>query len=89
MEEGTTSSPKIMAAKSEHQEQLKDFDEDVDAPDPRQVKQIKRQIDIRICFVLGVLYTASLIDRVNLPVSSRWIDPPNDSFCADVCRTRE
>jgi hypothetical protein len=66
-----TSSAKIKAAKSEHEEHLSDFDEDVDTPDPRQLKQIKKKIDIRICLVLGVLYTASLIDRVNLPVSSQ------------------
>ncbi|KIW73639.1 hypothetical protein PV04_01738 [Phialophora macrospora] len=63
----TASSPKTTAAKSEHQEELSDFDEDVDTPDPQRLKQIKKKIDIRICFVLGVLYTASLIDRVNLP----------------------
>ncbi|KAL6247683.1 hypothetical protein RBB50_005031 [Rhinocladiella similis] len=67
MAEGTISSAKDLAAKSQHQDQLSEFDEEVDAVDPKKVKEIKRKIDLRICLVLGVLYTASLIDRVNLP----------------------
>lgn len=70
MAEGTISSAKDLAAKSQHQDQLSEFDEEVDAVDPKKVKEIKRKIDLRICLVLGVLYTASLIDRVNLPVSA-------------------
>ena len=66
----TTLSAKDMAAKAEHQDRLSEFERDVDAPDAQQLKRIKMKVDIRICIVLGVLYTASLIDRVNLPVSA-------------------
>ncbi|KAI1623078.1 retrograde regulation protein 2 [Exophiala viscosa] len=51
-----------MAAKAEHQDRLSELERDVDAPDPQQLKRIKMKVDLRICVVLGVLYTASLID---------------------------
>lgn len=64
-----TSSVEDMATKSEHEESFSELGEEVDAADQLQVKQIKKKIDLRICVVLGVMYTASLVDRVNLPVS--------------------
>jgi hypothetical protein len=36
--------------------------------DPR-IKMIKRKTDLRICGLLGLLYTMAAIDRVNLGVS--------------------
>lgn len=42
---------------------------DADTVDDPRLKGIKRKIDLRICLVLGCLYTISLLDRVNLPVS--------------------
>ncbi|KAL2408025.1 putative transporter [Exophiala dermatitidis] len=50
----------------EHSSEL-DFEEDIDTANPAYVKRLKRKIDVRICLVLGVLYTVSLVDRVNLP----------------------
>jgi hypothetical protein len=41
----------------------------VEAVDDPRLKRIKRTVDLRICLVLGCLYTISLLDRVNLPVS--------------------
>ncbi|KAK6369411.1 hypothetical protein LTS17_009754 [Exophiala oligosperma] len=67
MAQGNVDSAKDLAAKSEHQDRLSEFDEEVDTVDPKKIKDIKKKIDLRICLVLGVLYTASLIDRVNLP----------------------
>lgn len=52
----------------EHSSEL-DIEEDIDTANPAYVKRLKRKIDVRICLVLGVLYTVSLVDRVNLPVS--------------------
>ncbi|KAJ5553764.1 hypothetical protein N7494_003142 [Penicillium frequentans] len=59
-----------VAKKSEHEETLSALELDVDVSDQCQVNRTKRKIDLRICIVLGVMYTASLIDRVNLPVST-------------------
>lgn len=42
---------------------------EVEAIDHPHLKRIKRTVDLRICLVLGCLYTISLLDRVNLPVS--------------------
>lgn len=67
-----TSSEEDMSTKSEHQESLSQLEGEVDAPDQLQVKRIKKKIDLRICLVLGVMYTASLVDRVNLPVSASY-----------------
>lgn len=64
------SSIEDVAKKSEHEETLSALELDVDVSDQCQVNRTKRKIDLRICIVLGVMYTASLIDRVNLPVST-------------------
>lgn len=64
------SSIEDVATKSEHEERPSELEADVDVPDQCQVYRIKRKIDLRICIVLGVMYTASLVDRVNLPVST-------------------
>jgi len=44
--------------------------------DPR-IKAIKRKIDIRLVLILGLLYTVSVLDRVNVPVctSYDWWSP--------------
>lgn len=42
---------------------------EVESIDHPRLKSIKRTVDLRICLVLGCLYTISLLDRVNLPVS--------------------
>ena len=42
---------------------------EVETIDHPRLKSIKRTVDLRICLVLGCLYTISLLDRVNLPVS--------------------
>ncbi|OBT55558.1 hypothetical protein VE04_02732 [Pseudogymnoascus sp. 24MN13] len=42
---------------------------EVETVDHPRLKSIKRKVDLRICLVLGCLYTISLLDRVNLPVS--------------------
>lgn len=42
---------------------------EVETVDHPRLKSIKRTVDLRICLVLGCLYTISLLDRVNLPVS--------------------
>ena len=65
-----TSPADHMAKISEHEENLSELEGEVDTPDQSQVSRIKRKIDLRICLVLGVLYTTSLVDRVNLPVST-------------------
>lgn len=65
-----TSTAEHIAKKSEHEESLSEIEGEVGTPDQSQVSRIKRKIDLRICLVLGVLYTASLVDRVNLPVST-------------------
>ncbi|KAK4947848.1 hypothetical protein LTR10_013356 [Elasticomyces elasticus] len=62
----TSLSAKDMAGKAEHQDRLSEFERGADTPDPQQLKRIKMNVDLRICLVLGVLYTASVIDRVNL-----------------------
>lgn len=69
MAANTTTPAKDMSGKAEHEDRISEFERDLDIADPQQVKRIKMKIDLRICLVLGVLYTASLIDRVNLPVS--------------------
>ncbi|KAJ5819273.1 retrograde regulation protein 2 [Penicillium riverlandense] len=61
------SSGEDIATKSEQEESLSELEGEVNASDQHQVKRIKKKIDLRICVVLGVLYTASLVDRVNLP----------------------
>lgn len=58
-----------MDSKSQHEGSLSELEGETELPDQCQLKQIKRKIDLRICVVLGVIYTASLVDRVNLPVS--------------------
>lgn len=58
-----------MDSKSQHEGSLSELEGETELPDQFQLKQIKRRIDLRICVVLGVIYTASLVDRVNLPVS--------------------
>ncbi|OJD16207.1 hypothetical protein AJ78_03639 [Emergomyces pasteurianus Ep9510] len=55
-----------------HLEQLShDYESDLllSGKDPR-IKAIKRKTDLRICLVLGILYTMAAIDRVNLPNAS-------------------
>ena len=37
-------------------------------PEGPEIKAINRKIDLRICLALGVVYTISILDRVNLPV---------------------
>lgn len=64
------SSIEDVATKSEHEERPSELEADVDIPDQGQVYRIKKKIDLRICIVLGVMYTASLVDRINLPVST-------------------
>lgn len=59
-----------MAKSPEHEESCFELEGEGDTPDQSQVSRIKRKIDLRICLVLGVLYTTSLVDRVNLPVST-------------------
>jgi hypothetical protein len=65
----TASSLEDMDSKSQHEGSLSELEGETELPDQCQLKQIKRKIDLRICVVLGVIYTASLVDRVNLPVS--------------------
>lgn len=72
MAEQTAAPAKELAQKTEHDESLSELEIDHDEPDPATLKRILRKIDIRICLVLGVLYTASLIDRVNLPVNCHF-----------------
>ena len=36
--------------------------------DGPEIRKINKKIDLRITFVLGLIYTISVIDRVNLPV---------------------
>lgn len=75
----TTTTKELGAGlKPEHDEHLSELgleDDSIDTADPAFVKAIKKKIDWRICAVLGILYTVSLVDRVNLPVS-----PPESSF---------
>lgn len=59
-----------VATMSEHEERPSELEADAVVPDQGPMYRIKRKIDLRICVVLGVMYTASLIDRVNLPVST-------------------
>jgi hypothetical protein len=42
---------------------------DAEIVDDARLKAIKKKIDLRICLILGLLYTISLLDRTNLPVS--------------------
>jgi hypothetical protein len=64
-------SDKDVSSKTEHEERLSELEVGGDVHHAQQVKRIKRKIDVRICLVLGIMYTASLVDRVNLPVS--WL----------------
>ena len=59
------------SADSEFREEKKPSSQgsEVETIDHPRLKSIKKTVDLRICLVLGCLYTISLLDRVNLPVS--------------------
>ncbi|OBT71152.1 hypothetical protein VF21_09728 [Pseudogymnoascus sp. 05NY08] len=77
MAANTNSTDKEIDAVARHDEESADSEFPQEKPssqgseaetvDHPRLKSIKRTVDLRICLVLGCLYTISLLDRVNLP----------------------